>query len=110
MANGGAMKPTPEQEAATLKLYRLATQHHNGQARYVGRFLVGLYNGQRFPFDLTDLRCLDTSLFMDCLHVLIMDYQPKEEIHLVIGRLLGRPVDFEALAKIVGAIDRGEEG
>ena len=104
------MKPTQEQEAAALRLYTLASTHDHGQTRYVGRFLAGLYNGYRFPFDLTDFRCLDTSLFMDCLHVLIMDQRPKEEIHMVIGRLLGHPVDFERFAKLVGAKDRGEEG
>lgn len=104
------MKPTQEQEAAALRLYTLASRHDNGQARYVGKFLVGLYNGQRFPFDLTDFRCLDTSLFMDCLHVLIMDHQPKQEIHMLISRLLDHPVDFEMFARKVGAKDREAEG
>lgn len=53
----------------------------SGQGRAVGRFLLGLYNGEDFPFDLTDLRSLDLVLFEDCLKVLMMDYSPELEVH-----------------------------
>ncbi|WP_152219776.1 hypothetical protein [Pseudomonas sp. SCB32] len=53
----------------------------SGQGRAVGRFLLGLYNGEDFPFDLTDLRGLDLVLFEDCLKVLMMDYSPELEVH-----------------------------
>jgi hypothetical protein len=33
-----------------------------GQARRLVRFLAGLYNGQDYPFDLSELRGLDTKL------------------------------------------------
>ncbi|HFH3052939.1 TPA: DUF7673 family protein [Pseudomonas aeruginosa] len=49
--------------------------------RAVGRFLLGLYNGEDFPFDLTELRGLDLDLFQDCLAVLVMDYSPELEVH-----------------------------
>lgn len=51
------------------------------QGRAVGRFLLGLYNGEDFPFDLTDLRGLDLALFEDCVTVLVMDYSPEVEVH-----------------------------
>ncbi|MDT4870295.1 hypothetical protein FQZ97_1053680 [compost metagenome] len=51
------------------------------QGRVVGRFLLGLYNGEDFSFDLTDLRSLDLVLFEDCLKVLMMDYSPELEVH-----------------------------
>lgn len=71
----------------------------SGQCRYVARFLLGLYNGTRFPFDLTDFRCLDAAIFTDCLHVLMLDYQPAAEVHV----LLGQPSErFEVLAKSWG--------
>ncbi|TLX57867.1 hypothetical protein DN826_06435 [Stutzerimonas nosocomialis] len=54
---------------------------HTGQSRAVGRFLLGLYNGEDFPFDLTDLRCLDLPVFEDCMCVLLMDYSPELEVH-----------------------------
>jgi hypothetical protein len=34
-----------------------------GQSRVIARFLLGCYNGRRFPFDLTDFRLLDFTLF-----------------------------------------------
>ena len=42
----------------------------SGQARRLVRFLAGLYNGQDYPFDLTDLRALDTELANACLDYL----------------------------------------
>lgn len=38
-----------------------------GQARRLVCFLAGVYNGSDFPFDLTDLRALDTALANACL-------------------------------------------
>lgn len=52
-----------------------------GQGRVIGRFLLGLYNGPEYPFDLTELRGLDLTKFDDCLRVLMMDYSPEVEIH-----------------------------
>ncbi len=44
--------------------------------------LLGLYNGNRFPFDLTELRAIDDSLFEDYLAVLRMDARvTRKEIH-----------------------------
>lgn len=54
---------------------------HSGQCRIVAEFLLSLYNGRRFKFDLTDFRCLDRKIFKDCLEVLQMDYQPVREVH-----------------------------
>lgn len=63
------------------KLYE-AAQGDTGQCRVVARFLVGLYNGQRFPFDLTDLRTIDDALFEHCMRLLRMDArQCKQEVH-----------------------------
>ncbi|MBO3274167.1 DUF7673 family protein [Pseudomonas schmalbachii] len=61
-----------------------------GQGGVIGRFLLGLYNGQDYPFDLTDLRRLDLALFDDCLQVLQMDFQPEVEVH-------GRVADGQAI-------------
>ncbi len=69
-----------EGEAALRRLLPIA-QGHSGQCRYVAAFLLGLYNGRRFPFDLTDLRGLDRAIFNDCLTVLRMDYMPAREVH-----------------------------
>ncbi len=57
-------------------------QSDTGQSCVVARFLLNLYNGDRFPFDMTDFRCLDFAVFNDCMVVLKMDFQPAREIHM----------------------------
>ncbi|WP_342454975.1 DUF7673 family protein [Pseudomonas sp. S11A4] len=49
--------------AGIAALHRLlpVAQRCSGQSRIVRRFLLSLYNGQVFPFALTDLRGLDTA-------------------------------------------------
>lgn len=65
---------------ALARLIKVA-ERDTGQSRKVAAFLLGCYNGTRFPFDLTDFRGLDFSLFDDCMTVLRMDYQPRQELH-----------------------------
>jgi hypothetical protein len=67
--------------AALKRLYEIALRD-SGQCRIVAGFLAGLYNGQRFPFDLTDLRCVDDAIFEDCMALLRMDArQCEQEVH-----------------------------
>lgn len=47
----------------------------------VGHFLLGLYDGATFRFNLKHLQGLGVSEFEDCLHVLAMDYMPEVEVH-----------------------------
>ncbi len=81
-ADEAARRPAIQKKgiAALTRLFGVA-QGDSGQCRYVARFLLGCYNGLRFPFDLTDFRCMDTELFDDCMAVLKMDAQPKQEVH-----------------------------
>jgi len=65
---------------ALVRLLKIA-QGNSGQCRYVAAFLLGLYNGNRFKFDLTDFRCLDRAIFDDCIEVLKLDYSPVREVH-----------------------------
>jgi hypothetical protein len=65
---------------ALVRLLKIA-QGHSGQCRHVAAFLLGLYNGNRFKFDLTDFRCLDRAIFDDCIELLKMDYTPVREVH-----------------------------
>lgn len=66
---------------ALQRLYDVACGH-SGQCRFIARFLLGLYNGDRFPFDLTDLRCIDDELYEDCIRVLNMDARlTRREVH-----------------------------
>lgn len=66
--------------ASLRELVRIA-QGSSGQCRYIARFLAGLYNGPRFPFDLTDLRPIDDELFEHAMAVLRMDHAPEQEVH-----------------------------
>lgn len=61
-----------EGKAALFRLFDFA-QGDTGQCRTIVRFLVGLYNGDAYPFDLTGLRAIDDALFEDCMAVLRMD-------------------------------------
>jgi hypothetical protein len=45
----------------------------SGQCRHVRAFLIGLYNGQVFPFDMTCMRAVDSAIANDMLAVLAMD-------------------------------------
>lgn len=57
---------------ALLRLVKIADRD-TGQAETVRQFLLGLYNGYRFPFNLVKLRSLDKALFDDCMSVLTLD-------------------------------------
>lgn len=68
-------------KAALFRLYEVA-QGDTGQCRTIVRFLVGLYNGSAYPFDLTDLRTIDDALFEDCMALLRMDARYcVQEVH-----------------------------
>lgn len=62
-------------------MFKLASESDTGQAGVLAAFLLGLYNGHRFRFDLTDLRRLDWRLHDDCMAVLRMDHVPRQEVH-----------------------------
>lgn len=69
---------------ALERLIRVA-ERDTGQAGTVRLFLLGLYNGYRFPFNLVTLRGLDKSLFDDCMLVLTLDARvTAQEIHLYV--------------------------
>jgi hypothetical protein len=71
-------------EAGIPALLRLAeiAEGDTGQASTVRRFLLGLYNGYRFPFNLITLRGLDKELFDACLDVLKLDARAtRQEVH-----------------------------
>lgn len=71
-----------EQGVAALKRLYVVATGHSGQCRHIARFLLGLYAGHRFEFDLTNLRAIDTALYEDCIRVLNMDARlTKREVH-----------------------------
>ena len=66
---------------AALQRLILTALDDTGQSGVIGHFLLGLYNGQGFPFALTSLRALDTALWNDCMAVLALDRRPEVEVH-----------------------------
>ncbi|MFN4266371.1 MAG: hypothetical protein ACK4F8_11575 [Aquabacterium sp.] len=67
---------------ALQRLYLLATDFNHDHGIVAARFLLGLYNGYRFPFDLTDLRLLEPTTFQDAMAVLVMDARlTRKEVH-----------------------------
>lgn len=51
----------------------------------IGRFLLGLYNGRTFPYDLNSLHALDAQNFSDVISALNFEqYGRKKEVHLYI--------------------------
>jgi hypothetical protein len=85
-----AERPTDERQLqlmeAIFALKRLVdvAQGSSGQPPRVARLLLGLYNGYCYPFDLTELRALDSEIIDDCLTVLSADAHGlfSREIHL----------------------------
>lgn len=67
---------------AALQRLAVVANRDTGQSKVVARFLLGLYNGRGFPFDLTDFRVLDYGLFDDCMAVMRMDANPQQEVHM----------------------------
>lgn len=77
--NGYKINPHPLD--ALAHLFHMATHHHTGGSRVIAMFLLGLYNGERFKFDLTDLRRLDERNQECVLSVLRLDIRPQREVH-----------------------------
>ncbi|WP_431509781.1 DUF7673 family protein [Variovorax sp. DAIF25] len=77
---------------ALIRLWNI-TQIHQGTsgARAAVGVLLGLYNGSRFPFDLTDLRLLDDENLRAALDVITSDASRCQmEVHEWLNRLTGR--------------------
>ena len=72
-----------ERARPALQTLVAAIENHpgSGQTRRLVRFLAGVYNGGDFPFDLTDLRALDTELANACIDYLNYDRLSKVEVH-----------------------------
>lgn len=67
---------------ALHRLYAMTRDPGEAHAGVAARFLLGLYNGTRFPFDLTDLRLLSAEQLADAMAVLVMDARvTRQEVH-----------------------------
>jgi hypothetical protein len=81
---------------ALIRLWNVTQKHDAGTsgARAAALVLLGLYNGPRFPFDLTDLRLLDSDNVRDALAVIGEDAtRCQREVHSWLNVITGR-TDF----------------
>lgn len=82
LAQRAALDAQRSQFIEALKRLWLVSQRDHGGSRVAALFLLGLYNGERFPFDLTSLRGLDYSYQNDAFLVLRLDAGATErEVH-----------------------------
>lgn len=81
---------------AAARLWNVASGN-TGQSQVCAAFLLGLYNGTRFPFDLTDLRLLDADLRRAAFDLLAADasHTLQCEVHELLNTGTGRR-DFGA--------------
>lgn len=84
-----------------VHFFILADTHSHSAAHVAAQLLLGLYNGRRFPFDLTELRRLDDRHLDMALQLLRFDARPQAEVHELLNQLYGRHdfgMRFEHLA------------
>ncbi len=75
---------------ALSHFFILATTQDHSAAKVAACMLLGLYNGYRFQFDLTELRRLDADNLKRALALLEFDARPRMEVHEWLNRLYGR--------------------
>lgn len=102
-ASKAARKAAVEAGLPALRTLLTVARSDTGQSRVIAGFLLSLYNGYRFNFDLTDFRAIDADLFEQCMLVLRMDSQPMQEVHKYFTN--GGEI-FEQLAKNWNVPDR----
>ena len=80
---------------ALIQLWNCTQRHHGTSgARAAAGVLLGLYNGDRFPFDLVSLRVMDSTYLKAAMEVIFSDASHcQREVHEWLNQLTGR-VDF----------------
>jgi hypothetical protein len=71
-----------QHKQALTKVLRMALDDCGG-SRVCRDFLLSLYNGHAYPFDMNGLRSLDGGLYAACITIMNVDCrpQPPVEIH-----------------------------
>lgn len=82
---------TQQELDALDKAFELAVRcNDTGGGSTMAKMLLGLYNGYRFPFVLTDLRRLDGGNLNVALQVMRMDASRcRAEVHEIIAEIFG---------------------
>ena len=95
-----------------IRLWNLTQQHMGTSgARVAAGVLLGLYNGDRFPFDLTELRALDRENLGAALDVIAVDAAgPALEVHRMLDCMTGRTDFGERFEHLAHDFDRFKKG
>jgi hypothetical protein len=70
--------------SVSLKRLVAVAQGDSGQSEVCGRFLLSIYNGMAFNFNMNEFRRLQDDLWDDCMAVLAMDHRPHAEVHQLV--------------------------
>lgn len=87
---------------ALLNLINVA-QGHSGQSHHLRRLLLGVYNGDEWPFELQRLRALDRELQIDSLLVVALATFSPYEVHTLVK-------DGDSVMKEFWRRESGQEG
>ena len=79
-----AIAATARGAQAFARLLRLAETRDSGQIRRVARFVAATYNGQDYPFDLFELRAVDTDIGDDMLQCLDALRWARADLHKLV--------------------------
>lgn len=71
---------------AYARLLTLAEHTDSGQIRRVVNFLASTFNGQAFPYDLYELRCVDVAISDDMLLCLDALRWAKADLHTLVPK------------------------
>ena len=92
-------------DALDIIVTSIVKHPHTSQSRRLVKFIAGCYDGRDYPFNLTELRGLDTTLATACLEYLDYDRLAIREIHHFLPKkertLLGWLKDYD-----LGAVPR----
>ncbi len=71
-----------DHKKALIKVIKMALDDCGG-SRVCRDFLLSLYNGHAYPFDMNGLRNLDSGLYVACITIMNVDCRPNPalEIH-----------------------------
>lgn len=87
---------------ALLNLINVA-QGYSGQSHHLRRLLLGVYNGDEWPFEFQRLRALDRELQIDSLLVVALATFSPYEVHTLVK-------DGDAVMKEFWRRESGQEG
>lgn len=93
---------------AMAHFFMLATQSDTGHARVAAKVLLAMYNGPRFPLDVSELRVLDAEHTEMALTLLRWNASPPMEVHDALDKAYRRS-DFGHRFELL-AYERGFKG